>query len=465
QAESFSPDAYFDLRQIKAISETGRPIFHDTLSYGGRTFIFLPVFHYILAGLSYFFPIALIGKILPNIFAASLIFIVYLISKYITKSTGASLFTAGISGFIPIYITSTLNTVSSHSLQIPLMFLALYAFMRQHQKSFVILFVVLTFLLPLVDLSSLILILAFIIYTLLAYLEKFQYKARTLELVLFFIFITLWISLLVYKSAFLAHGPGLIWQNIPPSVLSRYFKDITLLRAISGIGIVPLLLGCYILYKYMFREKRKDVYLLTSLAISVAVLLWLKLITLNLGLSVLGIVLILLFSLFFKISLDYIYKTKIDKLAPFFIVVFIVLFLLTSLIPSVIFAAGTETIDSDSIEAINWLNINEGKGAVLLAPLKYGYLITYNNQIANVVDMDFLMAPMPEQRLIDIEEIYNTPVEIKAIELLDQYDVTHILQPEDMQIKYLTPTCFDLVYDEKVKIFELKCGTVTKRKK
>ncbi|MCK4669688.1 MAG: hypothetical protein KAT43_00685 [Nanoarchaeota archaeon] len=465
QSNNFSPDAYFDLRQINAITDTRLPIYHDTLSYGGRDFLFLPVFHYILAGFSFFIPISLAGKILPNIFAAALIFIVYLISKHITKNTGASLFTALISGFIPIYISSTLNTVSPHSLQIPLIFLALYTFMRQNQKRFVIFFVILTFLLPLIHLSSLILIFAFFIYTFLAYLERFQYKARTLELVLFFTFITLWISLLVYKDAFLVHGPSLIWQNIPASVLTQYFQQITFVHAISGIGIFPLIIGCYVLYKYMFQEKRKDVYLLTSLAISVALLLWLKLITLNLGLSILGIVLILLFGLFYKIFFDYINKTRAARLASVSFLVIVLIFLVTSIIPSIIFAATTETANYAETDAIAWLNEESGKQTSLLAPIRLGHIITYGNKIRNVADTNFLMAPIPEQRLIDINTVYSTPIEIEAIEIMDNYDVTHLYVPEGVEIKYITDACFDLVYDEKVKIYELECGTVTKRRK
>lgn len=465
QSETFSPDAYFELRQIKAIKDTGIPIYHDALSYTGRDFLFVPTFHYILAAFSFFMPVMLVGKILPNIFAAALVFIAYLIAKHITKDTKASLFTAAISGFIPIYISSTLNTVSPHSLQIPLMFLALYAFMRQNRKEFVILFVLLTFLLPLVHLSSLILILGFFIYTLLAHLEKFQYKARTLELVMFFIFITLWMSLLVFKDAFLMHGPGLIWQNIPASILGQYFRQITLAQAVSGIGIFPLIIGCYVLYKYMFREKRKDIYLLTSLAIAVSLLLWMRLITITLGLSLLGIVLALMFSLFFKIFFDYLHKTKLARLASISFIVIILIFLATSIIPSIIFAATTQTVAPAEIAAVGWLNENAEEDTVLLAPLRLGNLIVYENQVANVADTKFLMAPMPEQRLEDIREIYSTSFEINAIELMDDYDVTHLYVPQDASIKYLTDACFELVYDKEIKIYRVKCGTVTKRRR
>lgn len=215
----------------------------------------------------------------------------------------------------------------------------------------------------------------------------------------------------------------------------------------------------------MFQEKRKDVYLLTSLAISVALLLWLKLITLNLGLSILGIVLILLFGLFYKIFFDYINKTRAARLASVSFLVIVLIFLVTSIIPSIIFAATTETANYAETDAIAWLNEESGKQTSLLAPIRLGHIITYGNKIRNVADTNFLMAPIPEQRLIDINTVYSTPIEIEAIEIMDNYDVTHLYVPEGVEIKYITDACFDLVYDEKVKIYELECGTVTKRRK
>ena len=45
QADSFTEEAYFNLRQIEHIKERGLPLYHDDYSYGGRTFFFPPFFH------------------------------------------------------------------------------------------------------------------------------------------------------------------------------------------------------------------------------------------------------------------------------------------------------------------------------------------------------------------------------------------------------------------------------------
>ena len=87
QTNNFTYDAYFDFRQIQSIASSGSPIFQDPLSFGGRFFLFSPIFHYILAFFQLIFKTQLILKIIPNIFASSLVFIVYAISKKLTNNT------------------------------------------------------------------------------------------------------------------------------------------------------------------------------------------------------------------------------------------------------------------------------------------------------------------------------------------------------------------------------------------
>src|SRR3989344_254657 len=65
----FSGDeAYFTLRQIEAVKETGLPLYDDPLSFGGRQLLFAPLFYYLMAGLSFIFPVSIVGKVLVNLF-------------------------------------------------------------------------------------------------------------------------------------------------------------------------------------------------------------------------------------------------------------------------------------------------------------------------------------------------------------------------------------------------------------
>ena len=134
QTPNLDYDAYFNLRQVASIQEQGLPFFEDELSFGGRTLHFIPVFPYILGFFSFFLPLLFTLKLIPNIFAASIVIINYLIAKRITKDENSSLFCAFISAFIPLFIAETFNSVSVYTLVIPLTFLSLYFLMASEKK-------------------------------------------------------------------------------------------------------------------------------------------------------------------------------------------------------------------------------------------------------------------------------------------------------------------------------------------
>jgi len=168
QAPTYDYDAYFNLNQVNEITATGTPLYNDTLSYGGRTFIFTPVFHYILAFFNLIFPSFLVFKLLPNIFASSLVFIVYIITKKISENTNIALLTSFVSAFIPVFISETVNTISVYSLTIPLTFLIIYFVMNLEKKKFINYLIISIFFLSFIHPSSFLLIIGLCFYLLLS---------------------------------------------------------------------------------------------------------------------------------------------------------------------------------------------------------------------------------------------------------------------------------------------------------
>ena len=66
----FSDDtSYYQLRQIEAIQQQFIPKFYDPLSFGGRLFLFSPLFHYLFAFLTSFGSNWYLTKIIPYVFA------------------------------------------------------------------------------------------------------------------------------------------------------------------------------------------------------------------------------------------------------------------------------------------------------------------------------------------------------------------------------------------------------------
>lgn len=464
QTPYFDQEAYFNLRQIEHISETGLPAYDDDLSYGGRTYYFPPFFHYLLAFFNLLLPLGWVGKVVPNLLISSLVFIVFLTAKQITKRENAALFAAFISGFIPILFSETVFAVSELTLTIPLVFLALYCLMNLQNKKFLYTYLGIIVLLSLTHASTFLLILALLLYLLVMEVEIIRRNRAETELILFSTFVFLWIQSLFYKKAFLMHGVSLIWKNMPQQIIASHFSQVTILGTITKIGWLPFFYGIYLMFKYLFKEKNKYIYMYMSLAVPVVLLLWMRWIEPALGLIYLGVTLSILFSEFFKISMDYFKKTKFARLRYMFMVLLTLTFLLTSVFPAVFLAQDQfqEIVPDSEIEALAWLGEEGGK--VVLGALEDGHLIAYLSKKENVWDSNFLFEEEPSTILEDVKKIYTSQSKIESVGLLDKYEVDYILVSPNIKKDYGIENlffrdefCIRKVYQGETDIYKNNC--------
>lgn len=429
-------ESYYNLRQIDHISETGKTISQDTLSYGGRQNIVPPLFYYLLLFFN-FSPLAL--KIVNTILISTLVFVIYFSSLYITKNKKASLLAAFIGAFIPIIYSLTLNKISIHSITLPLFFFMIYCMMKvDENKKYIDYFFISSFLLPLISPIAFMIPIVFAFFFVLTNVEYVEISRRKKELILFSFLLIFLIEFIIYKEAFLQHGAGIIWQNIPPQILDNIFENINIFTTILRIGILPTILGFIAVFYVSFRSKRNSFLLLSSVLLSIFLLLLLKLITLTLGLALLGTTLTIFssFSLY-KLFL-YLDKTKFHNYSKHVLFLIIGLIILLSFYPS--FTTAERVIDNsftdEEIEQIEWLGRNAKEDQVILAPLEYGNVINAVAKRKNVIDENFLLAPSAEQRLNDVDQIYITPFETKALEVTDKYNVKFVYFPERAKQKY-----------------------------
>jgi len=472
QTPYYSDDRSYQIfRQIESIVETGQPLFHDELSFGGREHIFSPIFHYIIAAFAYFIPLTLACKILPNVFASSLVFFVYLLAKEISRSKKAALFSAFASGFVPIFFASTINTISPNSLIFPLAIYLIYNFTRLDKKSNVNIFVVCIIFFALMHPVSFIMVASLILYLILLRLENLKVKREEVEVIIFSTFIVLWLQFIIYKNAFLEHGIGIIWQNIPDTILSLYFTEVTVPGAIYMIGIIPFIFGIYIIYNNIFKRAQRRVNLILSFVIVISVLIWLKLITPHAGLSFLGVMLVVIFSIFYKSFFDYFKDTKFHRFKNHLIALFFIVFVITSIFPAL--ALSEEAIESatskEEFRAYIWLGSNVDKNSIVLSDPSSGSLITSVSKMRNVIDSDFMLIDDAPKRFDDVQDIYVTLYKTKAIELINEYDIDYIVfGPKTAayygitEIKYMEDDCFRVVYDDVVTIYKSLCYLETR---
>lgn len=458
-----SDDSYFHLRQIEQIRDTGLPIIDDDLSFSGRTHIFSPVFHYFIALFTLFMPAIFAAKLITNIFAASLVFFIYLIAKRITNNSFVSLTTAFLSGFVPVFFANTVTELTPISIVVPLMFLLIYAFMNIKDKAWLYCYLILLVILTLMHPLILLFVLGLCIYLLLILIEKLKQSREELEISVFSIFFVLWAYFIMYKKLFVFHGPAVIWQNIPPDILSNYFAKASILGVIYNIGIVPFVLGLYVIYWFSFKKKNRQIYFIVAFAASAGLLLWLRLINLNIGLMVFGIVLVILFAQWFNYFIAYVKKSRASNFLSLFIALVFVGLFVFSVYPSIAMAKeNINKISPEELAALKWINENTPMDAVIIAVPDEGNLIAAMAKRSTVIDSRFLLQHDAKQRFADVKRIYTAYLEIEVVSLLDKYRADYIYFSDNAkelfdkdELSYVGK-CFEKVYDKDVQIYQRK---------
>lgn len=467
-ADHFTPDAYFHVRLVEHVREYWTPIFIDELSYGGRTLVVSPLFYYIIALLSFFFPLHFSLTFFPQLFMAFVPVLVFFIVRLLTSRGDAALFSASLSTFLPIVFSQTLFSLSPITLALPLALLFLLLFFYAQRRAFVTLFVIVIIALSLAHASSIVLVVGLLVYLLGAHLDGSQLQKADIELTLFFTFIFLWTQFLIYKRAFFSHGFALITQNIPSSLLSNYFVDVSLPPALLQVGVLPLIFGIYGVYRHLVQVKNRFVALYASLSMVLAVFLWFHLIEPAVGFMYIGLWLSILSGLVYVVFVDYLTHTKFVRLAFLgFHTLLIVLFLVSMVVPSIHFARAerTATISESLFDTLQWIQHHTPHNSTVLASLDDGHPITSIARRRNVLDDYFLLAPDAAQRLSDVERIFITPFPTEAVELLLRYHVNYLLVTPATRSTYSIPNtvrlsdnCLRRVHGStNISLYELFC--------
>ncbi|MCD4666585.1 glycosyltransferase family 39 protein, partial [archaeon] len=420
----YGDESYLNLRILDNILETGQPMSYDELSYGGRPMLNPQFFHYFLALFS-FIPFYL--KIIPSILISSLVIIVYLISYEITKNKTSSLIASLLSGFVPIYITQTLNQISIYSLLLPLSFLMILSLIKIEEKKYFMIFIIISFLLPLISYLAFFVLLAMVFYLILSNVENNKISKIKKESIFFSFLLMLFLTFIFYKKAFFLYGINFIWQNVPSQLFFTYFRPVNILEIMYLIGLIPLILGAIGIYLGLFKQKRDPIILLTSFIMATSLFLVFRIVDLYPGLLFLSTSFIIISSLTICNSIKYLKLTKLSKLTKYLISLFLILIILISIFPSFISAQNIQKPDAVIEKFKIFQEIEED--ATILTPIKIGHLTTYITQRKNFMDSNFLLAPDPEQRIKDHELLYSTLLQTKGLELTDKYSIDYIYFP------------------------------------
>jgi hypothetical protein len=461
-------ESYYHVRQVESIKETGLPLYQDPLSYGGRDNTFHPTFQYVGAFFTIFLPIEIVAKLLPNILIAFLIPIVYLIGKKITNNPVSGILAGLVAGFLPILYST--NSFVPATMFLPLMFLTIYAFMNIKNSFYLYLyllcFIVLSFTTP----ATALILIGYVLYMIFSMLEGKRINWAELELMIFSLFFFLWAQFLFYKNTLLNEGLGFITQNIPQQIIEIYFPQVSIAQSLVLVGIIPFVLGIFVVYQSLFQLKTPKSFLLISLAISTTILSWFKLMEYTLALSFFAVIISILFAISHQEITDYLQKTKFSRWKNKLTTVLIILTITTIIFPAIVHALNQDTPSNEEIEAFEWLNSNTIEKARIASSLKEGNLVTYYSQRKNIMDGRFNLIKDVNERFQNINAIYTTKFQTQALDIFDTYGTTHVvLTPKTKghyqieELDYVKGECFELIYDKETKIYKVKCE-ITKTK-
>lgn len=458
-----SDDAYLHVRQVSHIKATFLPMGEDALSDMPRLYV-TPGYDYFIAALALMMGAVTALKIVPAFFGGLLVVLVFFLTRRITNDPLASLAAALATCAMPI-LGALINTGSPATLVLCFtVILMLLLLNLQHTfaaGTYGTLLVALAFVHPAVALV----VLGLLFYAALLVMEEMKIEQAWREVLFFSLFFVLWSLVLRFRTALVTLGPAVIYQNIPPAISP--FGGIDVMQALALVGIVPFIAGGYMVYRYLFREHRRDIYLVLGFALAVGLLLWQRIIEPTLGLLFLGLMLAMLFGVWCKATADYLAKTRLARVTSLFLGVVLVALVASSLWPAVL--AGKASLDaapdSKVIDDLVELRQRLPENAVLLALTEEGFRVEALAERRVVQDGDFLLQRDAGQRYDDIQTMYTSRSLVDAVHLLQQYGVTHILvSPEAHRrygkdlLPYITESdCFAQVYEGTIRVVQTSC--------
>ncbi len=442
-----SDEAYFHLRHVLTIIHERTILTYDPLSYGGRTTLYPPFYHILLAFTTFGSTILL--KIIPELFAASFVFVAYALSKTLTDNAYAALAAALLANTLPLYLIDTLNAISITTLIVPLLFLILYMFINIEEKKHLSIYILLILLIAFLHSSAFLIIATFIVYFLLLAGGALNPSHLEREAVWYALLTILLVQFLLFHKAFLTYGLTIIWQNTPLVILADTFRSLNIFELIFALGILPIILGASSLYLGITREKKKSVYVISALMLAVLILLVLRLITITTGLMLLGSSLAILSPLALVAVYQYIQKTRLARFAWTYPVLIIVLISTLALYPMISRLQHFTAIPQEKINDLRWARDNLPENATILGNINEGNLIATIAQRKNVLDQDFVLAPNAIERLNDVDSLYRIVSIAKAKQLVKKYDITAIYYSSETQaafdnyeLKYAHDRCY-----------------------
>jgi len=446
--QGFSDDgAYLHLRNAQHIMKTGVPIVNDVLIL--REGVVISLFDYILAAGGFVMPLELAAKILPNLFAILSGIVFFILSFKLSNNWKTALFSMIVFNLLPVFF-STLNAASEITLVL-LLFSLLYISLLTTKPW---LYVLCLILLVLVHPSAAVFILGLCITVLLLLGEKRNLPNELIEILLFSIFFTFTVELIMYVKPLQNFGIGLLAAAFPKEALPTAFKSLTILGAAASVGIVTIIFALTTLYSALV-EKKTNLYYIIGLISASSILLWFKLVPAETGMLFFGYATVLLFSAGYSSFAEYLEKTRLSNFAWLIHSILVIFILTTTSVQAA--SAITERLrfspDTAEKDAAEWITQYASDMLILTVPERGNY-IAYMTEKKVILDTKYHLMPDAQQKYSDISRLFSTSLEIEAVTIMEKYGANLIYSPPHIpQPKYVPSNCLSIAYNNGASVY------------
>jgi hypothetical protein len=433
-APGFATDeSYLTERHVDEVLEGKLFSTHDELSYGGRVMLYSPLSYLIFSVLT--FGNDVLMKVFTELFFALLVFVIYYIGADLTASKWYGVFAATLAGLSPVLLDKTVNNPSPLVFALPLFFFMMYALPKLKNRKLMWLFLISSFLLPLLHPLGLVFLFVVFVYLFLLGGGALSITKTQKELLFLAGLIITFTTLVIYKNALLNWGLNAVWQNMPLILVNDNYAGFASSGLLLGLGFIPLILGLIGLGFGIYRDKDKTVYLFAALMLGLVILMFFNLITLSLGLLMLSLSLAAMSAVAVKYIVSYFSAFKGKWIVRSFKILFIVVIPAFMIVTAVLTLNSQSYISQDQIDDLEILGGREeynGRQVKVVAGNLYeGHMINALANKENVADDNFLMAPSPEDRMDSLTVLYRTPSYIIAKDILDEYGIDVIYLSEE----------------------------------
>jgi len=211
------------------------------------------------------------------------------------------------------------------------------------------------------------------------------------------------------------------------NIILNSFKLSSITEIISSIGIIPVILGVIGIYLVLQKKNSREIIFISSFIILLIVFTVLKLINQYFGLIMTSLGLIIISGFTINEFEKFISISKLKKILSFFYIFIILIFIITSVVPSFIGGAlkSQDVMTENDFEVLNWIKSNTPEDSIIFSLNDESYLISYFSNRKTIFNNDAFNSDLID-KVKDSEKVYSLSMNTETLRILSYYNSNYI---------------------------------------